>query len=56
MVRRSRPVVSEEETKGRLQNIAAKVLMKILFAARMARYDLLRATKALPQAREQMVH
>ena len=43
----ARPVVNEEEPKGRLQTIAAKVLMKILFAARMARYDLLRATQSL---------
>ena len=32
---------------GRLQPIANKVLMKILFAARMARWDLLRATQSL---------
>ena len=32
---------------GRLQPIASKVLMKILFAARMARWDLLRATQSL---------
>ena len=43
----ARPVASEEEPKGRLQTIAAKVLMKFLFAARMARYDLLRATQSL---------
>ena len=51
----ARPVVSEEEPKGRLQTIAAKVLMKILFAARMARYDLRRATQSLA-SREQMAH
>ena len=32
---------------GNLKSIAAKVLMKILYAARMARYDLLRPTCAL---------
>ena len=37
----------DEEKSGRLQPIASKVLMKILFAARMARYDLLRATQSL---------
>ena len=41
------PTVSEKETAGRLQPIASKVLMKILFAARMARWDLLRATQSL---------
>ena len=35
------PVASEKEKAGRLQPIASKVLMKILFAARMARWDLL---------------
>ena len=34
----------EHEERGELQPIAAKVLMKILYAARMARYDLLRPT------------
>ncbi len=34
---------SELEPSGRLQPIAAKILMKILYGARMARYDLLRA-------------
>lgn len=43
----ARPTLSEEEKPGRLQPIASKVLMKILFAARMARYDLLRATQSL---------
>ena len=43
----ARPVISEEEPKGRLQPVAAKVFMKILFAARMARYDLLRATQSI---------
>ena len=37
------PTASEKETAGRLQPIASKVPMKILFAARMARWDLLRA-------------
>ena len=37
----------DDEKSGRLQPIASKVLMKILFAARMARYDLLRATQSL---------
>ncbi len=32
-----------ENNKGRLQSIAAKVLMQILYAGRMARFDLLRA-------------
>jgi len=34
----------EDDPKGELQPIAARVLMKILYAARMARYDLLRPT------------
>ena len=37
----------DDEKSGRLQPIASKVLMKILFAARMAHYDLLRATQSL---------
>ena len=37
----------ENEPQGQLQPIASKVLMKILFAARMARWDLLRATQGL---------
>ena len=41
------PTASEGEKAGRLQPIASKVLMKILFAARMARWDLLRATQSL---------
>ena len=32
---------------GVLQPIASKVLMKVLYAARMCRYDLIRATCAL---------
>ena len=43
----ARPTLSEEEKPGRLQPIASKILMKILFAARMARPDLLRATQSL---------
>ena len=35
------------EVRGELANIAAKVLMKILYAARMCRFDLLRAVCAL---------
>ena len=37
------PAQGAEEQGGQLQGIAAKVLMKILYAARMARTDLLRA-------------
>ena len=43
----ARPVADESEKKGVLAPIAARVLMKILFAARMARYDLLRAVQGL---------
>ena len=43
----ARPVQDEKETKGVLAPIAARVRMKILFAARMARYDLLRAVQGL---------
>ena len=35
------------EPQGRLQPIASRVLMKVLFAARMARWDLLRCTQSL---------
>ena len=35
---------SEDEPRGELQPIASKVLMKVLYGARMARYDLLRPT------------
>ena len=35
---------SEQGASGELAPVACKVLMKILYAARMARYDLLRAT------------
>ena len=43
------PNVSEGQpvASGVLQPIASKVLMKILYAARMCRFDLLRATCAL---------
>ena len=43
----ARPINDETEARGELQPIAARVLMKVLFAARMARYDLLRATQGL---------
>ena len=43
----ARPTLDDKETPGRLQPIASKVLMKILFAARMAWPDLLRATQSL---------
>ena len=43
----ARPLEGESEQKGALAPIAARVLMKILFAARMARYDLLRAVQGL---------
>ena len=43
----ARPVENEQEIKGVLAPIATKVLMKILFAARMARFDLLRAVQGL---------
>ena len=43
----ARPTASDEEPPGKLKGIASKVLMKILFAARMARFDLLRATQSL---------
>ena len=43
----ARPVEAEAETKGKLSPIASRVLMKLLFAARMARFDLLRAVQGL---------
>ena len=43
----ARPVADEAESRGKLQAIASRVLMKVLFAARMARYNLLRATQGL---------
>ena len=43
----ARPLEGESEPKGALAPIAARFLMKILFAAHMARYDLLRAVQGL---------
>ena len=43
----ARPLEGESEPKGALAPIAARVLMKVLFAARMARYDLIRAVQGL---------
>ena len=43
----ARPVEAEAEIKGKLSPIASRVLMKLLFAARMARFDLLRAVQGL---------
>ena len=43
----ARPVEMEAEVKGELAPIASRVLMRLLFAARMARYDLLRAVQGL---------
>ena len=43
----ARPVETEAESKGKLAPIASRVLMKLLFAARMARYDLPRAVQGL---------
>jgi len=43
----SKTPTEKEEEVGALQPIASKVLMKILYAAHMARYDLFRATCAL---------
>ena len=43
----ARPTSVESEPLGKLAPIASKVLMKLLFAARMARYDLLRAVQGL---------
>ena len=44
---RTARLLEENEKVRRLQPIASKVLMKILFAARMARWDLLRSTQSL---------
>ena len=41
----ARPVDTEAESKGKLAPIASRVLMKHLFAARMARFDVLRAVQ-----------
>ena len=43
----ARPTLSEDKKPGKLQPVASKIVMKILFAARMARFDLLRATQSL---------
>jgi hypothetical protein len=45
----SPPTKSDQETPGRLRQDAACVLMKLLYAARTARFDLLRAIGALSQ-------
>ena len=42
-----RPVADEAESRGELQAIASRALMKVLVAVRMARYDLLRAAQGL---------
>ena len=41
----ARPIMDEAEARGELQPIPSRVLMKVLFAARMARFDLLCATQ-----------
>ena len=43
----ARPAEAESGSTGKLAPIASRVLMKLLFAARMARYDLLRAVQGL---------
>ena len=43
----AKPVDPDKEPTGKLAGIASRILMKVLFAARMARWDLLRATQAL---------
>ena len=43
----ARPTLDENEKPGRLQPIASEILMKILFVARVARFDLLRAIQSL---------
>ena len=43
----ARPVEAESGPTGKLVPIASRVLMKLLFAARVARYDLLRAVQGL---------
>ena len=47
----ARPLEGESWPKGVLAPIAARVRMKILFAARMARYDLLRAVHGMAARR-----
>ena len=41
----ARPIDTEVESKGKLAPIASRVLMQLLFAARMARFHLLRAVQ-----------
>ena len=43
----ARPIMDEAEARGELQPIASRVVMKVLFAARMARFDLLCSTQGL---------
>ena len=43
----ARPAEAESGPTGKLAPIASRVLMKLLFAARMVRYDLLRAVQGL---------
>ncbi|CAE7555766.1 GIP, partial [Symbiodinium pilosum] len=43
----AKPVDPDKEPTGKLAGIASRILMKVLFAARVARWDLLRATQAL---------
>ena len=45
----ARPTLSDDEKPGKLQRVpvASKIVMKILFVARMATFDLLRATQSL---------
>ena len=52
----ARPLEGESDQKGALTPIAARVLMKILFAARMARYDLLPCRTGFGSKSNQMVH
>jgi hypothetical protein len=43
----ARPLEGEAEETGQLAPVASRILMKLLFAARMARFDLLRAVQGL---------
>ena len=43
----ARPVDTDAESKGKLAPVASRVLMKLLFAAIIARFDLLRAVQGL---------
>ena len=52
----ARPTLSEDEKPGKLQPVASKILMKILFAARMARFDLLACHTKLSIKSDKMVH